>query len=100
MCPSYHKRSSFHSQPGNECGSLNLLLTIRANVLLGRCWVASIQIQHWSSVSESTPGGCSSAIVWDVGVSSCRGVNNGQTLVGVMSSPDPGCTSERWVSAS
>ncbi len=36
----------------------------------------------------------------DVGVSNCRGVNNGQTLVGVVSSPDPGCTSEQWVSAS
>ena len=36
----------------------------------------------------------------DVGVSNCRGVNNGQTLVGVVSSLDPGCTSKQWVSVS
>src|SRR5258707_10548639 len=42
MHPSYHKCSSFHSQPGNECWSLNLLLTVRANVSLVRCWVTSV----------------------------------------------------------
>src|SRR5258707_127237 len=89
MRPLYHKHSSFHSQPGNECWSLNLLLTVRANVSLERCWVTSVQIQNWSSV-----------LAQDVGVSNCHGVNNGRTLVGVVSSPDPGCTSERRVSVS
>ena len=35
-----------------------------------------------------------------VGASNCHGVNSGWILVGVVSAPDPGWTSEQWVSAS
>src|SRR5260221_8634083 len=60
----------------------------------------SVQIWSGSSVSESPPGGSSNSPAQNVGESNCRGMNSGWMLVGVVSVPDPGWTSERWVRAS